>query len=102
MTTTTPDSLPLPVETEARVRPRWRFALAFVVGLLIALALGLGAMLWYDAQYAGRVLPGVSVGSVDLSGLTPEAARTTLDAEYAGLSDGQLVLAGPDGPIVVP
>jgi vancomycin resistance protein YoaR len=102
MTPTTPDSLPLPAETEDRVPPRWRFALAFAVGLLVALGLGLGAMLWYDAQYAGRVLPGVSVGAVDLSGLTPEAARTSLEAEYAALSDGEIVLNGPDGAIVVP
>jgi vancomycin resistance protein YoaR len=102
MTTTTPDTLPLPVETEGRVASRWRFALAFAIGLLMALALGIGVMLWYDQQYVGRVLPGVSVGSVDLSGLTPEAARTSLETEYAGLSDGELVLAGPDGAIVVP
>ena len=102
MTTTTPDTIALPAEAEHRVPPRWRFALAFAIGLLVALVLGMAAMLWYDAQYTGRILPGVSVGTVDLSGLAPDAAATAIDAEYAGLADGELVLAGPDGPIVVP
>ena len=102
MTTTTPETIGLPVETERRSRPRWRFGLAFGVGLLAVLVLGIAAMAWYDAQYVGRVLPGVSVGTVDLSGLPPEEASSALAAEYADLADGELVLAGPDGPIVVP
>src|SRR5690242_7534812 len=102
MTTTTPETIALPVEAERRSRPRWRFGLAFVVGLVAVLILAIAAMVWYDAQYVGRVLPGVSVGTVDLSGLPPEAAASALAAEYDGLADGELVLSGPDGPIVVP
>jgi vancomycin resistance protein YoaR len=102
MTTTTPDTIALPAEAEHRFPPRWRFALAFAIGLLVALILGMAAMLWYDAQYTGRVLPGVSVGSVDLSGMEPDAAATALQTEYAGLTDGTLILNGPDGAIELP
>ena len=75
--------------TEVSSRPRrpsarLRFAVAFLVGLLLALGVGAGAMYAYDQQYTGRVLPGVRVGSVDLSGLTPDAARAALGAAYHG------------------
>ncbi|CAN5576702.1 hypothetical protein BH20CHL7_BH20CHL7_14140 [soil metagenome] len=97
MTTTTPDSITLP-EATRRPTVRTRFTVAFLAGLLAALALGAGAMYAYDQQYEGRILPGVRVGAVDLSGLDPAAATQRLQAEYVGLSEGQLVLAGPEGP----
>jgi hypothetical protein len=78
------------------------FGLAFVVGLAATLALGAGGMYAYDQQYAGRVLPGVRVGSVDLSGLDRDAAREQLLAAYASLEDGSLVLEGPDGDMSIP
>ena len=63
MTTTTPDTIALPAEAEQRFRPRIRFGVAFAIGLVVALILGMAAMLWYDSQYTGRVLPGVSIGA---------------------------------------
>ncbi|MEX2184275.1 MAG: VanW family protein [Chloroflexota bacterium] len=97
MTTTTPDSIVLP-EATRRPSVRTRFAVAFMAGLLAALALGAGAMYAYDQRYEGRIVPGVRVGTVDLSGLDPASATQRLEAEYGGLSEGELVLAGPDGP----
>ena len=41
----------------------------------------------------GRILPGVHVGSVDLSGLTPAAAASRLRAAYASFGDGTVVLS---------
>jgi len=75
---------PMPEPTPARRRPRIlaRFAIAFLVGMLAALALGVGALYAYDQQYVGRVLPGISVGSVSLAGLDREAAIAREDAEY--------------------
>ena len=101
MTTTTPESIGIGVRTR-RPSSRVRFALAFLVGLLLALAVGVGAMYAYDQQYVGRVLPGVRVGSVDLSGLDPETAAERLQAEYARLSEGELLLVGPDGDLSIP
>jgi vancomycin resistance protein YoaR len=92
--------------TEVSSRPRrpsarLRFTVAFLVGLLLALGVGAGAMYAYDQQYTGRVLPGVRVGSVDLSGLTPDSARAALGAAYHGYAEGRIVLTGPDGPEVI-
>src|SRR5438309_10880922 len=54
---------------------RLRFFVAFICSLLVALAVGVGGIYAYDQQYTGRILPGVRVGSVDLSGLDRAAAR---------------------------
>jgi vancomycin resistance protein YoaR len=97
MTTATPE-IALPAEPGRR-RSGIRFLVAFLVGLLIALAIGVTAMYAYDQQYTGRILPGVRIGSVDVSGLAPEAAAERLQAAYGGVAEGAVVLEGPDGPI---
>jgi hypothetical protein len=74
-----------------------RFAVAFLIGLLLAMAGGVGALYAYDQQYVGRVLPGVRVGNVDLSGLDPATAAEQLRLAYAALGEGELVLTGPEG-----
>ncbi len=90
MTTTTDSAQPIALEPPGPgVR---RFALAFVLGLVAALVLGVGALYAFDRLNAGHVLPGVRVGSVDLSGLAPDAARERLAAAYGSLADGSVVL----------
>ena len=84
-----------------RPSPWFRFGLAAFLGLAIAMLLGLGGLYAYDQLYSGKVLPGVSVGSVDMSGLTPDAARAELARVYGSLSDGRIVVAGPDGDQVI-
>jgi len=84
-----------------RTSVRLRFTAAFLVGVILTLALGAGALYAYDQQYAGRILPGVDVGGVNLSGLTPDEARAKLDEAYRGLSEGRIVLSGPDGTEVI-
>jgi vancomycin resistance protein YoaR len=83
------------------VRPRrgvpWRALLiSFVLGLLLAGGVAGGAIYAYEQQYANRILPNVRVGSVELSGLTRDAARERLAAAYKGYGEGvvQVVLAG--------
>ena len=55
-------------------RRRGRRLGAVLVALLVLLAVGAGtaaaSLYAWDAGYEGRVLPGVSVGSVDVSGMT--------------------------------
>jgi vancomycin resistance protein YoaR len=97
-TTTEPGVQP---NDSRRPSARLRFSVAFLIGLILTLGLGVGAMYAYDQQYAGRVLPGVQVGSVDVSGLSAEAARTKLLGAYGGLSDGRIVIVGPDGQHVI-
>ena len=84
-----------------RTSMRLRFGLAFAFGLVVALLLGVGALAAYDQQYAGRVLPGVRVGTVDMSGLTPHTAASRLLETYGGLSSGKVVINGPSGPTAI-
>src|SRR4051812_30821013 len=73
-----------------------RFFLAFLLGLLAVLAIGVGALYAYDQQYTGRILPGVSIGSVNLSGLTEDEAAARLHAAYDRLADGRIILVAGD------
>jgi vancomycin resistance protein YoaR len=91
MTSTTPETVVIPtpdVPVARRPSVRFRFAVAFLIGLLAATALGVGALYAYDNQYAGRILPGVSIGSVDLSGQDPGAAEAVIRAAFGHLGDG--------------
>lgn len=97
MTTTTPDTVAIPTPETRRSSVRLRFAVAFLVGLLAALGIGAGALYAYDQQYTGRVLPGVRVGTVDLSGLGPGEAEARLRAAYASLSEGTLTITTTEG-----
>jgi vancomycin resistance protein YoaR len=113
----TPDSEPgvdtvpvLPVaaavtEDEPPARPHrrrslvLRFGVSFVLGFLLTLGIGAGAIYAWGQQYEGRVLPGVSVGSTDLGGLTREQAGAAIADAYASLGQGQIKLTGPDGQV---
>jgi len=88
--------------TTRRPSHRLRFAVAFLVSLIAAAALGTGVIYAYEQQHAGRVLPGVRVGEVDLSGLDREAAVAKLSDAYASFAEGRASGktwkgAGPDG-----
>lgn len=94
--TETPEALALPV------RQAWgRFAAAFVFGLLAILAVATGAMTAFERSYEGRILPGIHVGSVDLTGLSTAQAATRLNAAYGSLADGELaVITGAASPSI--
>jgi len=98
--TATTETLEQTIEP-GRPSPWLRFGLAVAVGLAAVLLIGAGALYAYDQQYLGRVLPGVSVGSVDLSGLTPDAARAELHDAYSSLSEGRIVLSGIEDKQVI-
>jgi vancomycin resistance protein YoaR len=92
---------PEPLDAPRRPSARRTFALAFVIGLVAALLLGVGALYAYDRQFSGRILPGVHVGTVDLSGLDADEARSALESAYGSFADGRLVLtAGPGEQVV--
>ena len=97
MTTTTPDTVGIAVPETRRPSGRLRFAVAFLVGLLLATVVGAGALYAYDQQYINRVLPGVRIGAVDLSGLDEAAAAERLRAAYGSLAEGEIVLTSPAG-----
>src|SRR4051812_27522394 len=93
------------IHAPVSVRPRRRRlalgALALVVLLLVAAAAAAGVLIAWDAQYEGRILPGVRVGTTDLSGLDRAAASTVLVAAYP-YEAGRLVLRAPDGDLAIP
>jgi vancomycin resistance protein YoaR len=97
MTTTTPDTIGITTADPPRHSLRLRFMVAFLIGLLVAMAGGVGALYAYDQQYIGRVLPGVRVGDVDLSGMDAAAASERLREAYGAWGEGEVVLTGPDG-----
>ena len=74
-----------------------RFGVSFVLGVLLAVGMGAGVLYAWGQQYDGRVLPGVSVGSAALGGLTREQAEAEIASAYGWLGAGQIALTGPDG-----
>jgi vancomycin resistance protein YoaR len=90
MTTTTNAAQPLVLE--AGRPPIVPFLAAFAASLVAAFVLGVAALYAFDRAHDGRILPGVRVGSVDLSGLDQAAARTRLAEAFAGAGEGSIVL----------
>jgi vancomycin resistance protein YoaR len=100
---TTP-STPAPAPTPEAHRGRslgLRFAVAFLLGLLLVAVLGVGALYAYGQHYSGRILPGVHIGAVDLSGMDATAARRALADAYRSLDTGRVVISGPEGQVTV-
>ena len=92
-TMTLPGRLMRPVATPpARRATLIGFGATLLAGLLIvgaiSAAIGMAA--------AGAILPGISVGGVELSGLTPAAAADRLSAELPSLSAGEALLVVGD------
>ena len=76
---------------------RWRRRRhAGLASLLVLLTLG-GIILVFVAAYADRVLPGVRVGGVDVSGLDRAGASSRLAAAFASPPGGRIVLATGEG-----
>ncbi len=98
-----PSGPPAPVGDTAARRGRPWIAAALVAGLLPIIAVGAiaaGLVAW-DAGYEGRILPGVHVGNVDLSGMDGASAAAAIDAAYP-FGEGRLLLRTPDGVIEIP
>ena len=93
MTAPAPDALVAPVALPRR-RTWARFLAAFLIGLVAATGIGAGALYAFDRQFDGKVLPGVRVGGVDLSGLSPAEARDRLATSFASFGQGRAVLTG--------
>ncbi|HEY5628151.1 MAG TPA: VanW family protein [Candidatus Limnocylindrales bacterium] len=74
-----------------------RFAFAFVLGVVLVGAIGAGGLYAWGLQYDGRVLPGVRLGNLDLSGLTRDQAQAAITKALGSLGSGSVVLNGPDG-----
>ncbi|HEX7490332.1 MAG TPA: VanW family protein [Candidatus Limnocylindrales bacterium] len=81
-------------------RPRGKavgFAVTFVIGAAASLAVLAGvAAVAFNAQ-SGRVVSGVHVGSLDVSGLTRDQVIARLKATYAYIGEGKITVTTPSG-----
>jgi vancomycin resistance protein YoaR len=91
MTTTTNTVPPIALDTGRR-SGLVRFLTAFGASLGAAIILGIGALYAFDRAYEGRVLPGITVGGVDLSGLDPAIAEERVSEAFAFVGRGTVVL----------
>ena len=74
-----------------------RFAIAFAVGVAATLLLLSAVAVAAFSASSGRVVAGVHVGSVDLSGLSRDQAVARLQATYGYLSQGDASVNTPAG-----
>ena len=81
-----------PIELPHR-RTRTRFFVAFLISMLAVLGVGASALYAFDRQYTGRILPGVTVGGIELAGMTSEEAGARLEQAFSSFSQGRAVLA---------
>jgi vancomycin resistance protein YoaR len=86
----------------AAFRTRRGFALGFLATLLIGLLLLIGASVAIAVSHANRIMPGVSVGGVEVGDLDRAAAAARLEAELPSLSAGNLTLAVDGRTTTVP
>ncbi len=70
--------------------------LSLPLGSLLALTALAVAWLAWEWSYAQRIYPGVHVGVVDLSGLTPQEAEARLRQVYAFPEEGRITLRWQD------
>src|SRR6187431_2217466 len=75
------------------IRTRGGFLIGFAATLLLGLLLLLGASIGVALGQANHVMPGVSVGGVQLGGLDREAAAARLAAELPSLDQGSISLS---------
>ena len=87
---------------EPRRRLVSRLAVGFAAGFVLTLALAAAALLAYDARHDGRILDGVRVGGVELSGLDREQAAAALGTAFGAYSTGRLVVHTSSGDVTVP
>jgi vancomycin resistance protein YoaR len=93
-----------PVATEPRAlrvpRPG-RAARRFVIGSLFGVLLALGAVAAFGQAYSGRMLPGIVLGGVDVSGMTEPEANAALEAALGRLETGEISVSSPRAQMVI-
>jgi vancomycin resistance protein YoaR len=78
-----------------------RLVVAFLAGLALAFTLAAAALVAWDLGYEGRVLPGVRVGTTDLSGLDRAGATAALEQAYSGYGEGRILIRTIAGEVAV-
>lgn len=73
-----------------RFAPLLQATVALSAGLALFLVLLVGSMVAFDMANAGKILPGVSLAGIDLSGLTPEEASSLVTQQIAYPNQGSI------------
>ncbi len=81
----------------ARLLGLARLVLVFAIALIVTLILVAGAALAAQNAYSNRVVPGVRVGSIDVSGLSRDEVVARLQTDYAYLGQGEITVTTPVG-----
>jgi vancomycin resistance protein YoaR len=72
-----------------------------VIVVLFGVLAVLGGLYAFGQAYSGRILPGVLIGGVDVSGMTEGEARSAVDAAFGGLENGQITVTSPRATTVI-
>jgi vancomycin resistance protein YoaR len=88
-----------PAVRALRVPRPGRGARRFVLGTMLGIAVVLVGLVAYGQAYAGRILPGVRVGGVDVGGLTPSDARQALVTALGPLEAGKVTVGSWVGSV---
>lgn len=99
--TITTESPVAPVILDARRFGRARLVVAFLAGVGLVATIAVGSVLAYERVYEGKVGAGVSVGNVDLSGLTREEAASQLTGGFASFGAGTLTIQTEHGATIL-
>ena len=79
-----------------------RGARRFVIGTLLGVLLVLGAVAAFGQAHAGRILPGVVLGGVNVGGMTEPEARSALATALGKLEEGRIELVSERTTAVIP
>ena len=101
MMTTSPDTQITGTPIGVRSFPRIRLLVAFTMGLVLVAVVAAGTLLAYEQAYAGKVGAGISVGGVELAGLTRTEAAAKLTEAFASVGQGTLTLKAETGDVHV-
>ena len=101
MTTSTETQVVAPSLDGAARLSIGRALAAFAAGVLLVALLAGGAAVAYEQAYAGKIVAGVSVGGVDLTGLTRNEAGTRLTQAFAAVGQGTLTLDAASHPTTI-
>jgi vancomycin resistance protein YoaR len=80
-----------------RALPAAQLVLVFAAGLVASLVLVTAIALVAFSAYSNRVVPGVRIGSVDVSGLSRDQVVARLQTAYAYLGQGEVRITTPVG-----
>jgi vancomycin resistance protein YoaR len=82
--------------------PRRGFLLGFLGTLAAAIMLLAAISIGVSVAHAGRIMPGVRVGGVEVGGLDRAAATSRLEAQLPSLADGSLTVRIGEEAVQVP